>query len=251
MHFATNFIYGRTERISTMWDKPTLLNWIANLLFSLAVVMLLYALLFVVLHLPIFPVKQVQVEGNLDHVNHEQIQLIVSKYLKGNFYTLDLQRTRAAFEKLPWARKVSVRRQWPDTIVVQIEEHQALGRWGGVALVNRYGELFQAASDAQLPTFYGPGDAVKEVAQGYASFAQMLTQTSLQIQQLSLSSRRAWEIKTVDGRQMMLGRESARQRLQQFVSAYRQQANIAESDWRYADLRYPNGFALRMPRGGA
>ncbi|QDC44936.1 cell division protein FtsQ/DivIB [Methylophilus medardicus] len=234
-----------------MWDKPTLLNWIANLLFSLAVVMLLYALLFVVLHLPIFPVKQVQVEGNLDHVNHEQIQLIVSKYLKGNFYTLDLQRTRAAFEKLPWARKVSVRRQWPDTIVVQIEEHQALGRWGGVALVNRYGELFQAASDAQLPTFYGPGDAVKEVAQGYASFAQMLSQTSLQIQQLSLSSRRAWEIKTVDGRQMMLGRESARQRLQQFVSAYRQQANIAESDWRYADLRYPNGFALRMPRGGA
>ncbi len=234
-----------------MWDKPTLLNWIANLLFSLAVVMLLYALLFVVLHLPIFPVKQVQVEGNLDHVNHEQIQLIVSKYLKGNFYTLDLQRTRAAFEKLPWARKVSVRRQWPDTIVVQIEEHQALGRWGGVALVNRYGELFQAASDAQLPTFYGPGDAVKEVAQGYASFEQMLTQTSLQIQQLSLSSRRAWEIKTVDGRQMMLGRESARQRLQQFVSAYRQQANIAESDWRYADLRYPNGFALRMPRGGA
>lgn len=234
-----------------MWDKPTLLNWIANLLFSLAVVMLLYALLFVVLHLPIFPVKQVQVEGNLDHVNHEQIQLIVSKYLKGNFYTLDLQRTRAAFEKLPWARKVSVRRQWPDTIVVQIEEHHALGRWGGVALVNRYGELFQAASDAQLPTFYGPGDAVKEVAQGYASFAQMLTQTSLQIQQLSLSSRRAWEIKTVDGRQMMLGRESARQRLQQFVSAYRQQANIAESDWRYADLRYPNGFALRMPRGGA
>ena len=118
-----------------MWHKPTLLNWIANLLFSLVVVMLLYALLFVVLHLPVFPVKHVQVEGNLDHVNHEQIQLIVSKYLKGNFYTLDLQRTRTAFEKLPWARKVSVRRQWPDTIVVQIEEHRALGRWGGIALL--------------------------------------------------------------------------------------------------------------------
>lgn len=233
-----------------MWDRPSLLNWIANLLFSLAVVMLLYAALFVVLHLPIFPVKQVQVEGNLDHVNHEQMQLIVSKYLKGNFYTLDLQRTRSAFEKLPWARKVTVRRQWPDTIVVQIEEHQALGRWGGVALVNRQGELFQAASDAQLPTFYGPGDAVKEVAQGYAQFAQTLAATPLSIQQLSLSSRRAWEIKTADGRLIVLGRESARQRLQQFVSAYRQQPLIAEGDWRYADLRYPNGFALRMPRPG-
>ena len=120
-----------------------------------------------------------------------------------------------------------------------------------MALVNKHGELFQAASDEQLPAFYGPGDAVKEVAQGYASFAQMLTETPLKIQQLSLSSRRAWEIRTADGRQMMLGREAAKQRLQQFVLAYRQQANIAESDWRYADLRYPNGFALRMPRPGA
>lgn len=231
-----------------MWDRPTLLNWIANLLFSLAVVLLLYAVLFVVLHLPLFPVKHVQVEGNLDHVNHEQIQLIVSKYLKGNFYTLDLRRTRSAFEKLPWARKVSVRRQWPDTIVVQIEEHQALGRWGGIALVNRHGELFQAASDAQLPTFYGPGDAIKEVAQGYSTFEQLLQGTPMQIQQLSLSSRRAWEIKTKDGKQMMLGKESAKQRLERFVLAFKQNSQIAESDWHYADLRYPNGFALRGVR---
>lgn len=233
-----------------MWDRPTLLNWMANLLFSLAVVMLLYAVLFVVLHLPLFPVRQVQVAGNLNHVNHEQIQLIVSKYLQGNFYTLDLQRTRAAFEKLPWARKVSVRRQWPDTIVVHIEEHQVLGRWGSLALVNRQGELFQAASDEQLPTFYGPGDAIREVAQGYGTFSQILRDSDMQILQLSLSSRRAWEIRTTDGRQLMLGREAAKQRLQRFVAVRKQQQQIAQSDWRYADLRYPNGFALRLAPGG-
>lgn len=224
-----------------MWDKPTLLNWIANLLFSLAVVMAVYVVLFVVLHLPVFPVKHVQVAGNLNHVNREQVQLIVHKYLQGNFYTLDLQRLRTAFEKLPWARKVSVRRLWPDTIVVQIEEHEVLGRWGSLALVNRQGELFQAASDAQLPTFYGPGDAVKEVAQGYGSFSQILQGTDMHILQLSLSPRRAWEIKTVDGRQLKLGREAATQRLQRFVAVSKQ----AQMRWRYADLRYPNGFALR------
>lgn len=233
-----------------MWDKPTLLNWLANLLFSLAVVMLLYAVLFVVLHLPLFPVKHVQVEGNLNHVNHAQMQLIVSKYLQGNFYTLDLRRTRAAFEKLPWARKVSVRRQWPDTIVVLIEEHQALGRWGSLAMVNQQGELFQAASDAALPIFYGPGDAVKEVAVGYRMFSQMLAGTEMRIQHLSLSSRRAWEMRTVDGRQLMLGREDARQRLQRFVAVTQQQATQIPADWRYADLRYPNGFALRLTAAG-
>lgn len=229
-----------------MWDQPTWLNWLANLLFSIAGLLLVYALLFFTLHLPIFPVKQVQVTGNLRHVNQEQIQLIMRKYLKGNFYTVDLQRTRAAFEKLPWARKVSVRRQWPDTLVVHIEEHRALARWGTIALVNQHGELFQAASDAQLPIFYGPGDAVKEVAMGYRSFVRILASTPLKIQQLRLSSRRAWEMVTVDGRQMMLGREAVNRRLTQFVAVVNQQASIAESPWRYADLRYPNGFALRV-----
>ncbi|HEY0906378.1 MAG TPA: cell division protein FtsQ/DivIB [Methylophilus sp.] len=232
-----------------MWDKPAVLNWIANLLFSLVVVMLLYVGLFVVLHLPIFPVRHVQVQGNLNHIKQEQIQLIVSKYLKGNFYTLDLPRTRAAFEKLPWARKVSVRRQWPDTMIVQIEEHEALARWGSIALVNRYGELFQAASGAQLPVFYGPGEAIKEVVQGYGTFSQLLQGTPLQIQQLSLSSRRAWEMKMTDGKLVVLGREAVRQRLQQFVAACRQHPEVVAGEWQYADLRYPNGFALRLTQG--
>jgi cell division protein FtsQ len=76
-----------------MWDKPRLLNWIANLLFALAVVLFLYALLFVVVHLPIFPIREVKVEGQLAHVNREQIKLIVAKHLKGNFFTLNLEKT--------------------------------------------------------------------------------------------------------------------------------------------------------------
>ena len=37
-----------------MWDRPAAMLWIANLLYSLAAVLLLYAVLFVVIHLPIF-----------------------------------------------------------------------------------------------------------------------------------------------------------------------------------------------------
>ncbi|HNZ57719.1 MAG TPA: FtsQ-type POTRA domain-containing protein, partial [Methylophilaceae bacterium] len=108
-----------------MWDKPTLLNWIANLLFALSVVVMLYAVLFAVVHLPIFPLREVKVDGELSHVNREQVKLIVAKHLKGNFFTLDLVKARNAFEKLPWARNVSLRRRWPDTLEVVIEEHQA------------------------------------------------------------------------------------------------------------------------------
>ena len=146
-----------------MWDKPQALLLCANFLYALAAVLLLYAVLFVVLHLPIFPLKAVSVEGELTHVTREQLKLIVGRHLRGNFFTLDLVQARVAFQKLPWVRNVSVRRRWPDRLEVTVEEHRELARWGDIALVNSYGELFHAASDSELPVFYGPGDGVREV----------------------------------------------------------------------------------------
>jgi cell division protein FtsQ len=52
-----------------------------------------------------------------------------------------------------------LRRRWPDKLEVVIEEHQALARWGNVALVNTHGELFYAATNKELPVFLGPGTA--------------------------------------------------------------------------------------------
>ena len=230
-----------------MWDKPRLLNWVANLLYALSVVLMLYALLFVVVHLPIFPIREVKVDGQLAHVNREQIKLIVAKHLKGNFFTLNLEKTRDAFEKLPWARNVSVRRRWPDKLDVVIEEHQALARWGNIALVNTHGELFQAASDGELPVFYGPGDGVMEVTTSYGAYSQIMNKANIKIAQVSLSPRRAWEIKTDKGLVIALGREEMQARLDKFARAYQSTLSQLNVNVAYADLRYPNGFAVRKP----
>lgn len=230
-----------------MWDKPRLLNWIASFLFALVVVGMLYALLFVIVHLPIFPLREVKVDGQLTHVNREQIKLIVAKHLKGNFFTLDLVKTRDAFEKLPWVRDVSVRRQWPDKLFVVIAEHQALARWGNIALVNTHGELFQAASDADLPVFYGPGDGVLEVTKNYGNYSQRLNKADLKIAQVSLSPRRAWEVKTNKGMLIALGREDMDARLDKFAKAYISTISQLNVKVSYVDLRYPNGFAVRRP----
>ena len=228
-----------------MWDKPQILNWIADFFYALAAVMLLYGVLYVVVHLPIFPLREVRVEGELHHVTREQLKLIAERHLKGNFFTLDLAKARDAFEKLPWARNVSVRRRWPDRLEVTVEEHRELARWGNVALVNSYGELFQAASDSELPVFYGPADGVREVAEHYAKFSGTLAAPGLGIAQLVRSPRRAWTI-TTDKGMVIVG-----ERLQKFASAYRQTIGELEREVRYADLRYPNGFAVRKPGSAA
>jgi cell division protein FtsQ len=232
-----------------MWDKPQILLWIANFLYALAVVMLLYAVLFVVVHSPFFPIREVQVDGQLSHVSREQINLIVGRYLKGNFFTLDLENTRDAFKKLPWARSVSVRRRWPDKLEVVIEEQKELARWGNIALVNSYGELFLAASDSDLPVFYGPGNGVREVAEHYAAYSQLLSATGIKITQLALTPRRAWQIKTDKNMVIELGREQMEARLAKFAHVYQETLGSLGMPVGYADLRYPNGFAVRKPAG--
>ena len=230
-----------------MWDKPQVLLWIANFLYALAAVLLLYALLMVVVHLPVFPLKEVRVEGEMAHMTREQVRLIVKRHLRGNFFTLDLEQARDAFQKLPWVRNVSVRRRWPDQLEVVVEEHRELARWGDIALVNTYGELFHGASDRDLPVFYGPGDAVKDVAGKFGSYSRLLAPTGLRVTQLALSPRRAWQIGTDAGMVIELGRDQMEARLQKFVGVYPRTLGALNVRVSYADLRYPNGFAVRKP----
>jgi len=228
-----------------VWNKPHTLNWIANLMFALAFIMLLYASFYMLIRTPLFPLKEVRVESQLQHVTHEQVRLIVSRYLSGNFFTVNLEKTRLAFQKLPWARNVSIKRRWPSSLEVSIEEHEALARWGTVALVNTYGEMFQAASDADLPTFYGPGETVKTMAQNYAKYQQMLQDKQLKISELILSPRGSWQLATESGLVIALGREKMDERLQRFMQVYDVTAQSVGGKLTYVDLRYPSGFAVR------
>ncbi|MGB2832902.1 MAG: cell division protein FtsQ/DivIB [Methylotenera sp.] len=230
-----------------MWDKPTLLNWIANLLFALSVVAMLYAALYAVVHLPIFPLREVKIDGQLNHVSREQVKLIVGKHLKGNFFTLDLTKARDAFEKLPWARNVSLRRRWPDQLEVVVEEHQELARWGSIALVNIHGELFHAATNSELPMFYGPGDGVADVASQYVVLSTALSKAHLKIASLTLTTRRAWQITTSSGMLIELGRVEMQPRIEKFANVYVSTIAGLNKKIDYADLRYPNGFAVRRP----
>jgi len=229
-----------------MWDKPAFMLWLANLLYAVAAILLLYAVLFLVVHLPLFPLHEVKVNGELKHVTREQVQFITTRALKGNFFTLDLNKTRRTFEKLPWVRNVNVRRRWPDRLEVTLEEHQVLARWGNAALVNVQGELFQAASDQQLPVFTGPDDGVQEVARQYLAFKQQLEPIKHQPVQVSLTPRRAWQVKLDDGLVVELGRDQVAQRMDKFVKVYDRTLGRLNRAINYVDLRYPNGFAVRL-----
>ena len=230
-----------------MWDDSPLLGTIANRLFVFAAALMFYGTAHYVVHLPMFPLRDIQLTGDVAHVTHEQVEAVVTRELRGNFFTVDLAQASAAFEKLPWVRKVSVRRQWPDRLLIVVEEHRPLARWGSTALVSAQGEVFEAAINTTLPVLQGPEGTAPEVLSHFQAFEQALEPVGRHIAQITLSARRAWVVKLDDGMVLELGRENLETRLAGFVAAYGRTIARLPQPSTYIDLRYTNGFAVRSP----
>jgi cell division protein FtsQ len=128
-----------------------------------------------------------------------------------------------------------------------------------------------------LPDFAGPDGTSAEVAQLYAELGRQLAQlnksashdcslprergrvgerdsvhgtctdVNLQVTQISLSARHAWQLRLDNGMVLELGRENMQQRLARFV-AVRKMDDLGGA--KYVDLRYRNGFAVRQGSRG-
>jgi cell division protein FtsQ len=236
------------------WDRPALLNLIADLLIVCSVAVLAWAGSVAIQRLPVFPLREVVVAEPLRQVTPDQIEQAARAAVIGNFFTVDLDGVRSAFEKLPWVRHAEVRRRWPDTLELALEEHVAVARWrqadGESQLVDSHGEVFAAASEQALPTLAGPNGSAAEMLDRYREFAQALATVGRSPQSLVLSRREAWQVKLDDGLLVELGRDEAKhplsERMARFTAYYRaalERVKVAAGS--VVDMRYPNGFAVR------
>jgi cell division protein FtsQ len=230
-----------------MWDRPELLNRMANVMYALAGLAVAYGVLWIVVHMPWFALRHIEVSGASTHVTREQIAAIAGSEMHGTFFTLDLPRVRGAFEKLPWVREVKLRRHWPDRLEVNVTEHVALARWGTGALVNTHGEIFHAAYDGKLPMFIGPPGTSKEVAIQYEFFRRQLAPLGAAPTVVQLTPRKAWQVRLEGGPTIELGREDIEMRLARYVEVHERTVGTLNRRIEYVDLRYADGFAVRIP----
>jgi cell division protein FtsQ len=212
------------------------------------------------------PVAITEVVGTvapaLRHVNAATIRQAALPSLlastSGNFFTVDLEAVRRAFETVAWVRRAQVRREWPNRLVVRIEEHQVLGTWDDGRLVNTFGELFTAnpaeaeEDNRTLPELAGPEGSERDVASRYVDFRSWFARLALVPDQVTLSPRYAWTVHfdngTDSGLTVDLGRErdgnTVPERVLRILNAW----PALTARWpkpTLIDLRYPNGFALR------
>lgn len=244
----------RNAEPAGLWHQPTLLNLLADVLIVVGVAGIAWAGLTALQRLPVFPLREVILTATPQRVSIDQVAHAARTAVVGNFFTVDLEATRTAIEKLPWVRSAAVRRQWPDGLSLTLEEHEAVAHWrhpnGEAGLVNKQGEVFVADLPENAPVFprlSGPEGSAAEILARRGEFDQALADIGRHVTAVSLSQRRAWRLKLDDGVAIDLGRDEEQhalaERLTRFVAHY---GRIKErfGSVRGVDMRYPNGFTL-------
>ena len=225
----------------------------------LGLVLALMALALVVSWLmrqPAFNLSAIAVHGDVSHNNAVTLRANVAPRLTGNFFTVDLARTRGVFESVPWVRRAVVQRQFPDRLKVVLQEHQAIAYWGPEAesrLVNSFGEVFEAnlgeVEADELPQLNGPAGQAPLVLQAYRELSPLFEKLDAVIERLELTGQGSWRARLDKGAVLELGHgtpDDIKARAERFVATLTQVASRYGRDLESADLRYGNGYAIKL-----
>lgn len=236
-----------------MWDDAKQLNVVAAMLALFSALGLAWGAFAWALRQPPFEFREVIVRGPLERASPAHLEAAIRGELTGTFFTMNLDRARRSLAAVPWVRSVALRRQWPQRLEVTIEEHAPLARWNDAGLVNTEGEPFDADYNGELPLFEGPNGSAARVTARFNEWSAALRPLELALEGIRLSPRGGWRL-AARGRDgalaIELGREEPAARLAHFVAAYERTIGALEragTRIEHVDLRYPNGFAVRVP----
>ena len=221
-----------------------------------------------------FPVQRVNVSGEFRELGVDDILAVVKPMATGNLFAVDLENIEAAIEDLPWVAQATVRRRWPEELVVHVVEHRPIARWGSDAWINSHGEIFRIPDwngSARLPRLEGAEGSHERIFSRFRQWSRLLVMTSLQIRELHLNERDDWVMQVsplqplgaggrtrVVGRidsaaessppefhfPVYLGKENLESHLLRFARVFRLHLADQATQIRGVDLRYPNGFSV-------
>lgn len=230
-----------------------------------------------------FQIKEIEVHGHFDHVDGAHVKQIVEAALKGNYFSVSLQRLENEIKQIPWVFSASLRRQWPSTIVVYVTEVQPVARWGDEQWLNFTGDLVdrqpgyqprdEQENDRDLPLLFAADEQKHIVWKAFQQWSERFASSGISLEELRLDSRDLWWLKlslgalALNGDQsaplaqplslahgkiiarplqvtMVVDKQHSFSRIQRFIEALNQEFIIQFPQMKTIDLRYPNGFAI-------
>jgi len=248
--------------VRDFWHSPESMNRVTTILMGLLVVAVIGLSGFWIANRPVFVIKKVIVDapkGPLKHVSASQVHAAIAEALNGTVLSTDLRAVHHGLRSIPWVRTATVRRIWPNRLLVRIEEQQAVATWGSGRLVNRFGEVFSALvvdheEPCRLLPLSGPGGSERLVLERARQLSEWLAPANRALRSLTLSEQYAWTAELAGGLTLELGRDTLATSMQERVGMFVKTQNwlaqkLAASGQvppiARADLRYATGYAFQ------
>lgn len=214
--------------------------------------------------------SQLTLTGDKGFTTEEDIQkAILGLGLPNTYIAQDVNDIRQEIMRLPWIKQVSVRKQWPDRLIVNIVENQPKYIWNDIFLLDKDGMVFSIPKDRvntdYMPKLFGPIGKEKLILDMYHQLDEISINSanadlSLSIVEAMADERNSWQLIVkpcirkvcIDGQNILLklGREMPVKQYERFIRFFADiKANLpVDERLSEIDLRYENGIAVKKQK---
>jgi cell division protein FtsQ len=193
------------------------------------------------------PLSSIMVGGKFNHLQEQELAELVNTEIDGGFLSMNLNQLRQELQSHPWIHQVSVRREWPSTLKVEVVEEVPIARWGKQGFLNRLGDQLSLPENSNLqslPVLEADFGSSQDMIAQYLLLAELLGPTDLKLTELQRDAVGAWQVETAAGVTIVLGRDQIVEKIRRLVVVWRSGLDIQLNNIATIDLRYPNGLAV-------
>jgi cell division protein FtsQ len=194
------------------------------------------------------PITQYELQTPLKKVQHSAVDKVVKPFLGDSFWTVDLDQLQSNIVRIDWVYKAQVKRQWPHTLLISIEEQSPVVRWGDKGLLNKYGEIFyplRIQNYQNLIVLIGPTAHAIRMLIKLVVFQNKFNELSWQIKSLEEEADGVWQVAFIKAPTVILDEAQWQHKLNRFILAYKKVKLPIRKFATQIDLRYSNGFVVK------
>ncbi len=197
------------------------------------------------------PITGFQLETPLTQVREADIQRILAPWENYSLPLAPLDDISATVAANPWILSASLRRAWPDSLLISIVENQATALVNEQWLINQNYQQFLKVEQTQtyqdLPKVYCQPHQIAQVMDNLRLMQQAMKHSDLAVRELHLSKRGAWTAHLANGTVLKIGRQDFIKRIEKYIALLpiieqQQEQKLIVS----ADLRYDTGIAVQF-----
>lgn len=198
-------------------------------------------------------VDRLIIKGSFKHLDPATLQPKIEAELGRNFFTIDLDKIKRIVEAEPWVERSMIRREWPNTLAVDLVESIPVMRWKAGGWLTRDGRIVELPmfENASATTVFGPQLQNLQIMLRTHDWSEQLAVLGLRLISLNVSDWRSWGLIVSEDKpgdqpriQVALGTVELQQRFDRFLFAYRKGLLATDGRVVYVDARYPDGLAI-------